>query len=173
MYNLKKIIGFLIKKLLFSAAQIVNVVIGLAVFFTFGLQFYVCIDIAWNGIKERYQKNKIAAEYIMRTLMVIVCVALAIAVPTIIPFVSLIGAFCFSILGLMVPVGMEVLTFWDKGFGKFNWKIFKNVIVVFIGMLALIFGSKSAIVDIVALYSTPMVNATTSFVNSTVNNTVS
>lgn len=103
----------------------------------------------------------------MRTIMVVVCVALAIAVPTIIPFVSLIGAFCFSILGLMVPVGIEVLTFWDKGFGKFNWKIFKNVIVVLTGLLALIFGSKSAIVDIVTLYSTPLTNATTSLVNST------
>ncbi|XP_018567846.1 proton-coupled amino acid transporter-like protein pathetic [Anoplophora glabripennis] len=149
------------------AAQTVNVLIGLAVFFTFGLQFYVCIDIAWCGIKERVQKNKVVAEYILRTVMVIVCVALAIAVPTIIPFVSLIGAFCFSILGLMVPVGIEVLTFWDKGFGKFNWKFFKNAIVIFIALLALIFGSKSAILDIVGMYA-PAVSNTTVPVNTTV-----
>lgn len=146
-----------------------NVLIGLAVFFTFGLQFYVCIDIAWTGIKERVQKNKTVAEYILRTVMVTVCVALAIAVPTIIPFVSLIGAFCFSILGLMVPVAIEVLTFWDKGFGKFNWKFFKNAIVVFIGLLALIFGSKSAILDIVAMYAPSVpTNTTVPLLNTTV-----
>nr|CAI5853461.1 unnamed protein product [Callosobruchus analis] len=72
--------------------------------------------------------------------------------PTIIPFVALIGAFCFSILGLMVPVAIEMLTFWDKGFGPFHWKILKNVIVVAAGLLALIFGSKSAIQDIVYMY---------------------
>ncbi|KAJ8919889.1 hypothetical protein NQ315_006418 [Exocentrus adspersus] len=148
------------------AAQAVNVLIGLAVYCTFGLQFYVCLDIAWNGLKERVKKHKILAEYGMRTVMVIVCVALAIAVPTIIPFVSLIGAFCFSILGLMVPVGIEVLTFWDKGFGKFNWKIIKNVIVIFVGFLALIFGSKSAVSDIVDMYTK---NSTVeAFVNETV-----
>lgn len=151
------------------AAQTVNVLIGLAVFFTFGLQFYVCIDIAWTAIKERVQKNKTVAEYILRTVMVTVCVALAIAVPTIIPFVSLIGAFCFSILGLMVPVAIEVLTFWDKGFGKFNWKFFKNAIVVFIGLLALIFGSKSAILDIVGMYAPSVpTNTTVPLLNTTV-----
>lgn len=85
--------------------------------------------------------------------MVVACVAIAIAVPTIIPFVSLIGAFCFSILGLMLPVAIEIFTFWDKGFGKYNWKIFKNVIVVVVGFLALIFGTKSAVEDIVKLYT--------------------
>lgn len=138
-----------------SAAQVVNVLIGLAVFCTFGLQFYVCIDIAWNGLKDHVTKKKRLAEYVMRTVMTVVCVALAVAVPTIIPFVSLIGAFCFSILGIIVPILIEMLTFWDKGFGPCNWKIFKNVLVVFMGILALIFGSKSAISDIVGLYVTP------------------
>lgn len=84
--------------------------------------------------------------------MVIIAVLLAVAVPTIIPFVSLIGAFCFSILGLMSPVFIEVITFWDKGFGMFNWKILKNIIIVGVGILALIFGSKSAIQEIIVMY---------------------
>ncbi|CAH1990064.1 unnamed protein product [Acanthoscelides obtectus] len=134
------------------AAQIVNILIALAVYGTFGLQFYVCLEIAWDGIKKRFQENARIAEYTLRTIMAVVCVAIAIAVPTIIPFVALIGAFCFSILGLMVPVAIEMLTFWDKGFGPFHWKIFKNIIVVAAGFLALIFGSKSAIQDIVYMY---------------------
>lgn len=84
--------------------------------------------------------------------MVIVCVLLAVAVPTITPFVGLIGAFFFSILGLMVPVYIEMITFWDKGFGKYNWKIWKNIIVVISAVLAFIFGSKSAIEEIISLY---------------------
>ncbi|KAJ8945928.1 hypothetical protein NQ318_016756 [Aromia moschata] len=158
------------------AAQAVNVVIGLAVFFTFGLQFYVCIDIAWNGIKKRYEKHEKVAQYVMRTIMVLICVSLAIAVPTIIPFVSLIGAFFFSILGLIVPVGIEVITFWDKGFGRYNWKILKNAVVVAMGLMALIFGSKSAIEDIVALYMAPAVVSNATILNLTVpviNGTVS
>lgn len=136
----------------FSAAQGVNILIGIAVFCTFGLQFYVCIDIVWTAIKKRYANNATAAQFIMRTVMTVVCVSIAIAVPTIIPFVSLIGAFCFSILGLIVPVIIEMLTFWEKGFGKWNWKLIKNFIVIVIALLALIFGSKSAIADIIHLY---------------------
>lgn len=130
-----------------------KVLISLAVFCTFGLQFYVCLDIAWNGIKDKFTKRPLLANYVLRTVLVTIAVLIAVAVPTIIPFVSLIGAFCFSILGLMCPVFIEVVTFWDKGFGRFNWKIGKDVIIVLVGILALIFGSKSAIEDIIRMYS--------------------
>ncbi|KAL1518272.1 hypothetical protein ABEB36_001917 [Hypothenemus hampei] len=133
-------------------AQIVNILIAVAVFCTFGLQFYVCLDIAWNGIKDYCTKHPNMSQYGVRTFMVIVCVAIAIAVPTIVPFVGLIGAFCFSIVGLLVPVGIEIITFWDKGFGPFKWKIIKDLIVTIIAALAFVFGSKSAIEDIIALY---------------------
>ncbi|XP_050315645.1 proton-coupled amino acid transporter-like protein pathetic [Anthonomus grandis grandis] len=134
------------------ASKAVNILVAIAVFFTFGLQFYVCLDIAWNGIKEKCTKHPTLSQYGLRTIMVIVCVGLAIAVPTIVPFVGLIGAFCFSILGLMVPVAIEIITFWGKGFGPGNWKIFKNIIIVATGILALIFGSKSSIEAIIKLY---------------------
>ena len=44
--------------------------IGLAVYCTFGLQFYVCLDIAWRGVKERFQKQPILANYAIRTVLV-------------------------------------------------------------------------------------------------------
>ncbi|XP_019868871.1 proton-coupled amino acid transporter-like protein pathetic isoform X2 [Aethina tumida] len=145
-------------------AQIVNILIALAVYCTFGLQFYVCLDIVWNGVKDKCENHPVIANYAMRTILTVVCIAIAIAVPTIIPFVSLIGAFCFSILGIILPIIIEVLTFWDKGFGKFNWKIYKNILVVIAGILALIFGSKMAIADIVDMYKpkneTVIINAT-------------
>lgn len=130
----------------------VKILIGLAVFCTFGLQFYVCLEIGWNGLKDRFKSRPLLANYIIRTVMAFVCVLLAVAVPAITPFVGLIGAFFFSILGLMVPVYIEMITFWDKGFGKFYWKIFKNIIVVIAAIMALIFGTESAVSDIIKLY---------------------
>lgn len=134
------------------AAQAVKILIALAVFCTFGLQFYVCLEIAWSGIKDRFANKATLANYVLRTVMVILAVVIAIAVPTITPFVGLIGALFFSVLGLMVPVFIEVVTFWDQGFGKYNWKIWKNAVVVLAGLIALIFGSKSSIEDIVSVY---------------------
>jgi solute carrier family 36 (proton-coupled amino acid transporter) len=134
-------------------AQIVKVLIALAVFCTFGLQFYVCLEIGWDAIKEKFTKRPLLVNYMMRTVLVTAAVLLAVAVPTIGPFVGLLGAFCFSILGLLVPVFIEMVTYWDQGFGKFNYIIWKNVIVCLFGLLALYFGSKDAIIDIMKVYA--------------------
>lgn len=53
-----------------------------------------------------------------------------------------------------------MVTYWDEGFGKWNWVIWKNVIVVIFGIIALIFGSKSAVADIINIYSSVPVNST-------------
>lgn len=134
-------------------AQIVKILIALAVFCTFGLQFYVCLEIGWDALKTRFTKRPLLINYMMRTILVTAAVLLAVAVPTIGPFVGILGAFCFSILGLIVPVLIEMVTYWEQGFGKFNWIIWKNVIIVAFGCLALYFGSKSSIEDIIKLYS--------------------
>ncbi|CRK86864.1 CLUMA_CG000690, isoform A [Clunio marinus] len=133
-------------------AQIVRILIALAVFCTFGLQFYVCLEIGWEGIKNKFTKRPVLVNYVMRTVLVTSAVLLAVAVPTIGPFVGLLGAFCFSILGLLVPIVIEMVTYWDQGFGKYYWIIWKNIFITFFGIIALYFGSKSSIEDIVALY---------------------
>lgn len=135
------------------AAQIVKVLIGLAVFFTFGLQFYVCLEIGWDFIKDKFTKRPTMVNYMMRTVLVTASVLLAVAVPTIGPFVGLLGAFCFSILGLLVPVFIEMVTYWESGFGKYNWLVWKNIFVCAFGILALIFGSKDAIKEIMEMYT--------------------
>ncbi|XP_011300217.1 proton-coupled amino acid transporter 1 [Fopius arisanus] len=134
-------------------AQIVKLAVALAVFCTFGLQFYVCLDIAWSGLKDRFTKKPLLANYIVRTGLVTGCVLLAVAVPTIAPLIGLIGAFCFSILGILIPVAIEIITCWDVGFGKCNWIIMKNVVIIFIGVMALIFGSKDSIEGIIKAYT--------------------
>lgn len=137
-------------------------------FCTFGLQFYVCLDIGWNAIRDNFTKRPQLVNYTMRTVLVAAAVLLAIAVPTIGPFIGLIGAFCFSILGLLVPVAIETVTYWDEGFGKYNWMVWKNVVVVIFGLMALFFGTQSAVTDILALYSdSPTVAVTNSTLATT------
>lgn len=86
--------------------------IALAVYCTFGLQFFVCLEIGWNSIKENFTQRPTFVNYVMRTVLVTAAVLLAVAVPTISPFIGVIGAFCFSILGLLIPVN-EILTFFS------------------------------------------------------------
>lgn len=52
--------------LLFRPAQAVKVLIALAVFCTFGLQFYVCLEIVWDSIKEKCTKRPTFVNYVLR-----------------------------------------------------------------------------------------------------------
>lgn len=142
-------------------AHIVKIAIALAVYCTYGLQFFVCLEIAWDAIKDKCRKRPMIVNYVLRTVLVTASVVLAVAVPTIGPFMGLIGAFCFSILGLLFPVFIEMVTYWHEGFGPGNWIVWKNIVVVVFGILALAFGSHSAINDIVKLYSAPLEEGST------------
>ncbi|XP_054289296.1 proton-coupled amino acid transporter-like protein pathetic [Macrosteles quadrilineatus] len=147
-------------------AQSVKILVGLAVFCTYGLQYYVCLEIVWNGVKDRFSKGSRMAEYVVRTLLTSASVLLAVAVPTIGPFIGLIGAFCFSLLGLIIPIFIEIVTYWDLGFGACNWIILKNILVFGFGVLALIFGTYTSIEEIAAMYS-PVVDEAQDLFNKT------
>lgn len=137
----------------FSPAQVVYISIAIAVYCTFGLQFFVCVEIMWNSIKDKFTARPDLADYVMRTILVTACVLLAVAVPTISPFMGVIGAFCFSILGLIAPAFIEIITYWDIGFGPCKFLIWKNILVFIVGIFALVFGTKDAIRDIIIMYS--------------------
>lgn len=48
------------------AAQAVQIFVALAVFCTFGLQFFVCLEIGWNSIKDNFTKRPTLVNYVMR-----------------------------------------------------------------------------------------------------------
>ncbi|KAK9499308.1 hypothetical protein O3M35_002361 [Rhynocoris fuscipes] len=135
------------------AAQSVKILVALAVFCTYGLQYFVCLEIVWDAVKDKFTKRKRFYEYVVRTVLTIFAVALAVAVPQIGPFLGLIGALCFSLLGIVIPALIETVTYWEKGFGPFNWIAWKNLFLVIFGLLALTFGSYTSIVDIISEYT--------------------
>lgn len=87
---------------------------------------------------------------------------LAVAVPTIAPFIGLIGALCFSLLGIIVPVLIEFATYWDD---VTVWMTIRNVVLIVVGIAALVFGTANSVADIVNTYAPPLGPA----VNVTVN----
>jgi len=76
-------------------------------------------------------------------------VVIAVAVPTIGPFIGLIGAFCFSLLGIIVPLIIEFATYWDDVTAMMT---IRNLLLITVGILALVFGTANSIADIIAAY---------------------
>lgn len=80
--------------------QVAQVLIAIAIQFTFGLQFFVPMDILWRKLapgisKEKHNISQIA----LRAGCILIMGAVAAAVPKLDPFISLVGAIFFSFLG--------------------------------------------------------------------------
>lgn len=69
-------------------------------------------------------------------------VIIAIAIPDIGPFMTLIGAVCLSTLGLIFPSVIETVTYWNHtGMGQFYWRLWKNSLLIVFGVVAFLTGT--------------------------------
>lgn len=72
---------------------------------------------------------------------------MAIIVPNLGPLISLVGAVCLSVLGLMFPSVIEIIVVYDQGFGRFNWILWKNLLIIGFGVLGLVTGTMTSLHD--------------------------
>ncbi|XP_072399590.1 proton-coupled amino acid transporter-like protein pathetic isoform X1 [Diabrotica undecimpunctata] len=130
-------------------AQSVKVMIAVAIFCTYALQFYVPMEIIWKAVKNNFNR-KTLAEYSIRASLVIVTVVMAILIPNLGAFISLVGAVCLSMLGLIFPSIIELVTFYeDPGLGRFNWRLWKNMFLIMFGLLGFVTGTYVSIQEII------------------------
>lgn len=124
--------------------------IAVAVFFTYALQFYVPMEIIWKSLKSCFKRPNFA-EYTIRITLVIMTVIIAILVPDLEGFISLVGALCLSMLGLIFPAIIDLITFRENpGLGRFNWRLWKNIFLIGFGLLGFLTGTYVSIQDIIA-----------------------
>ncbi|XP_055640560.1 proton-coupled amino acid transporter-like protein pathetic isoform X2 [Toxorhynchites rutilus septentrionalis] len=129
-------------------AQAVKLMIAVAIFLTYTLQFYVPMEIIWKNVKHNFNEHKNAAEYSIRIGLVVLTVAIAAALPNLGPFITLIGAVCLSTLGLMFPAVIEMVTYYEKpGYGRFNWVLWKNIFLILFGVIGFVTGTYVSILE--------------------------
>jgi len=135
-------------------AQSVKVMIAVAIFLTYSLQFYVPFEIIWKGTKHRFTSRPVFFEYLLRVILVVCTVAVAIAVPKLGPVISLVGALCLSFLGLILPSCIDLVTTWEEpGLGRGYWRLWKNMIIIAFGILGLVTGVYSSMIDIIKMFN--------------------
>lgn len=157
--------------------------IAFGVFTTHAIACYVAIDIAWTQyIHKRVEKSsrKLLWEYVLRTSIVfLTCqytwlnpsislfpqqmiiltflsfwtVILAVAIPNLDLFISLVGALSLSALGILIPAMVDTVANWKttSGFAK-AVMIFKNIIIGCIGLAGFTIGTTLSLKDIIATY---------------------
>jgi proton-coupled amino acid transporter len=134
--------------------DVAKILMALAIFFTFGLQYYVPMEIFWAKVSHRIPKEKHNISQIgIRSGIIVVLGAIAVGVPELDPFISLVGAVFFSTLGILVPAVVETVFKYPHALGKFNWVLWKNGALSLFSIIALVSGSYASIKQIVESYS--------------------
>ncbi|XP_076343746.1 proton-coupled amino acid transporter 2-like isoform X1 [Tachypleus tridentatus] len=141
------------------AYELVRLMFAIAVFLSYAIQFYVPLQFIWPFIrKKRRLENWMSSktqrmwEYLLRALLVLLTYCLAVAIPRLDLFISLVGALASSSLALVFPCVLEMIVFWDEDMTSSQWiKLFmKNTCIATIGILGFATGtyaSVNAIVD--------------------------
>lgn len=109
-------------------------------------QFYVPMDIIWNRIKHRTPKEKEnLAQITMRTIFVTVIVGVAAAAGHHLDaLIDLVGALFLATLGLVMPSLLDLIVKW-KEWGRWNWILYKDIILLIIGLFGVISGTYNAL----------------------------
>ncbi|XP_072390234.1 proton-coupled amino acid transporter-like protein acs isoform X1 [Diabrotica undecimpunctata] len=132
-------------------AQLVRLMMAVAIFLSYSLQFYVVFHIIWPWIQNHFKsdKSREIAEYSIRALLVFVTFVIAIAIPNLGAVISLVGAFSSSALALIFPPIIEIITFWPDKLGQGRWVLWKDIFIIVFGFLGFLVGSYTSLLNII------------------------
>uniref|UniRef100_A0A336LI99 CSON003694 protein n=1 Tax=Culicoides sonorensis TaxID=179676 RepID=A0A336LI99_CULSO len=132
-------------------SQIVKGSLAFAIFITHALACYVAIDIVWTDLKPRCKTHVLLKEFATRTFLVLITFGLAVAIPNLELFISLFGSLCLSFLGLVAPALIDTAVFWNS-LGKYNWRLWRNLFLIIFGILGLVTGTYTSLLEIIHTY---------------------
>ncbi|XP_026765212.2 proton-coupled amino acid transporter-like protein pathetic isoform X1 [Galleria mellonella] len=125
--------------------------IALSIFFTYPLHFFCVIDVITrhteSHIKENYRST---AQVFIRIAIVLFCGGIGVALPMLEQIINLVGSLFYSILGVIIPGIIETILRWDN-LGKYNWILWKNILIVLFGFCCMISGCAVTIIDIISI----------------------
>lgn len=135
------------------------------------------MDILWRKMNHKVPKERHnITQILMRTGIILLMGGVAMAVPNLEPFIGLVGAIFFSILGkifnnfvqisiifilikmdiyfvgLLVPAVVQTVFLWPN-MGRYNWILIKNIILIIASLCALVAGTIVSVDSIIEMYT--------------------
>ncbi|XP_059046360.1 proton-coupled amino acid transporter-like protein pathetic isoform X1 [Achroia grisella] len=131
-------------------AQSVRAVMAASIFLSYGLQFYVPMNIVWPYIKSKVTSENALkhGEAVTRFVLISLTFSAAALIPNLSGIISLVGAFSSSALALIFPPFIEIITFWPDQLGKYDWKLWKDVAIIIFGITGFVFGTYASLENI-------------------------
>ncbi|CRK91300.1 CLUMA_CG004977, isoform A [Clunio marinus] len=124
-------------------AQVIKMMIALAVLMTYGIQFFVAIQIMFAPIYKNIncvERHPVISEMILRLLVVLITFTVAQGIPHLSLLLSLIGSVCCAVLAFVLPAIAELILL-HNNYGGIGWCCWlKNSIILLIAFCGFILG---------------------------------
>ncbi|KAH8379992.1 hypothetical protein KR009_008422, partial [Drosophila setifemur] len=137
-------------------AQVVKIFFAITTWISYALQGYVTAHILWGKYLVKHikdPKKHTLFEMLFRAIIVLLTFGCAIAIPDLSVFLSLVGSFCLSILGLIFPALLQICVQYSQGYGPYRIKLIINILLLCFGVFGGVVGTYVSILDIIAVYS--------------------
>lgn len=134
-----------------NLAQLVKILMAVAIYMTYSLMLYVPSEIMWPHLRSRFHsaKAKRVGEYAFRAFLVLITFILAAAIPNIGLFISLVGAVASSTLAIIFPPILHLVTFWPR---VSRFTIVKCVLILLFGIFSFVTGTYASISAVVTYF---------------------
>uniref|UniRef100_A0A1B0A3G6 Amino acid transporter transmembrane domain-containing protein n=1 Tax=Glossina pallidipes TaxID=7398 RepID=A0A1B0A3G6_GLOPL len=136
-------------------SQAIKIVAALGVFFGYPIQFFVMIKILWPPLKQHLsyaQSHPIQTQVALRFILILMTFGVALLVPNLHLFISLIGAFCSTALAFVIPVFIDFVVKAQIPKSLTLWIYFKNMAILLVAVLGIVTGTYESIVEIVRAF---------------------
>ncbi|KAL0839291.1 hypothetical protein ABMA28_016041 [Loxostege sticticalis] len=126
-------------------AQSAKLLMGIVIYLTYALQFYVPMEMITRILGSRGENYQNVIQISIRTFTVALTVAIGAAFPNLELVISFVGAVFFSTLGLLIPAIVDTVYHWDRDLGFMNYVLWKNSLIGLISIVALVSGAYTSI----------------------------
>lgn len=138
-------------KPLYESVKVMYIV---AIYITYGPQLFVAVETTWPSFKSKIHNERATLywELLYRGLLAFITFGMAILIPNIELFISLVGAAACNSIALLFPPILETVTYWDQS-GACSFKFLKNCFILTCGLLGCVSGLYVSLKDIIELYT--------------------
>lgn len=133
---------------------IAKALIGIAMLLSINIIVFVFMDILWKKIGTSIKKEKHnLAQILIRIGVSVVLTVFAIAIPNLGAFMGLLGCLLLTMLSYFLPIVVETIYLYPDGFGKFKWRLWKNVLIMLLSLAFFAIGLYFSVLEIIHLYN--------------------
>ncbi|XP_078370111.1 proton-coupled amino acid transporter 1-like isoform X2 [Oculina patagonica] len=132
----------------------VKLLFSTCIFLTYFLQFYVPMLIIQPPILKRVpEEYHVMADYGIRAATVIFTCIMAVSIPQLDNFISLVGSVSCTALAIIFPIFIHILTLASEGDGRVPlFTFFKDGVIMVMGVLMFMFGTYTSVARIIERY---------------------